>query len=296
VAAAVVAVLAALCYALCTICQHRTVTRSPDATGLAIGLVWQLGHRPLWLVGVLAGGAGLALQALALSMGQLVVVQPLLVTGMMIAIPASLLLDRRPPRPREWAYASVVVLGLVVFLLAARPEPGALLAADGMLVMSTVASAVCLIVVVALALGVGGRHRAWLLGLAAGMAFGLASALLKQVVGELAAPYAYVFTSWPFYAVLVVGGAGVVLAQVGYQAGSLTTSQPALTIAEPVVAALIGWLAFGEQLAVGPVARIGQLTGLALLSVGVLRLTVLTGPGMATTPSRRGETPAKEQP
>lgn len=283
--AALVALLAALCYALSTVCQHRVAGSAPPAHGLGFALLWQLVRRPLWLFGVLAGAAGMALQALALSIGQLVVVQPLLVSGMLFAIPASVVLQHRRPHLNEWLYAAVVVAGLTVFLIAAHPAPGGEVAEAGRLFPATAAGVGVLVVVVVLSTMLGQRNRAWLLGLAAGVAFGLASALLKQVVGELSASPASVLASWPAYAMLVVGLAGAALAQVSFQAGSLAASQPALTIGEPLVAIAVGWFAFGEQLAVGPTARAGQIIGFLLMSWAVLRLCVLTGAAPLPTTS-----------
>lgn len=275
--AAVVALVAAVCFALSTVCQHRVAGQSPPAAGLGLNLLWHLVRRPLWLFGVLAGAAGLALQALALSLGQLVVVQPLLVSGMLFAIPASVVLEHRRPRFNEWMYAAVVVVGLTTFLLAASPKAGSGLAEPGRFVTATIAAGGLLVAIVVVSLLVPPRHRAWLLGLAAGVAFGLGSSLLKQVVGLLASAPTRLLTNWASYALLVVGLAGFVLAQVSFQAGSLAASQPALTIAEPLVAIAVGWSAFGEQLAVNPTARVGQLIGFVLMGWAVVRLCVLTG-------------------
>lgn len=291
--AALVALLAALCYALSTVCQHRVAGNAPAASGLGFALLWQLVRRPLWLFGVLAGAAGVALQALALSIGQLVVVQPLLVSGMLFAIPASVILQHRRPKLNEWLYAAVVVAGLAVFLLAARPAPGSDIASSARLLPASAIAAGLLVVVVVLSATLGDRNRAWLLGLAAGIAFGLASALLKQVVGQLSATPASVLRSWPVYALLGVGLAGAALAQVSFQAGSLAASQPALTIAEPLVAIGVGWFAFGEQLAVGPTARAGQIIGFLLMSWAVLRLCVLTG--AASVPTASESSPYAEE-
>ena len=284
--AALVALLAALCYALSTVCQHRVAGNAPAARGLGLALLWQLARRPLWLFGVLAGAAGVALQALALSIGQLVVVQPLLVSGMLFAIPASVVLQHRRPQLNEWLYAAVVVAGLTIFLLAARPSPGLELAAPARLFPAVAVCTGLLVVVVVLSASLGSGNRAWLLGLAAGTAFGVAGGLLKQVVGELSGSPASVLRSWPVYALVALGLAGTALAQVSFQAGSLAASQPALTIAEPLIAIGVGWFAFAEQLAVGPAARSGQIIGFVLMSWAVIRLCVLTGAAPASIPSQ----------
>jgi len=293
VLAAGIALTAALCFALSTVSQHRAAVSSPDAKGLGVRLLWQLARRPAWVLGLVAGAAGFALHAVALSVGQLAVVQPLLVSGMLFAIPASVLLERRRPSTREWAYAGVVVVGLSLFLLAARPSGGRDLADVGVLGALTATGAALAGGTALLARGPGRRHRAALLGLAAGISFGVVSALLKHVVGELAVAPLAVLTTWPLYALLVLGVAGTVLSQRSYQVGSLAASQPALNIAEPVVAVAIGAVAFGEGLAVTPAALLGQAAGALFMAWGVLRLTALTVDPVGAPPP--GSTPHSAQ-
>ena len=80
--------------------------------------------RPAWIAGLLTAGVGLVLHAVALAHGQLAVVQPLLVSGMLFALPVSALLERRRPSGVEWLWALILVAGLAAFLVAARPSAG----------------------------------------------------------------------------------------------------------------------------------------------------------------------------
>ena len=68
---------------MATVSQHRAA-RSP-AGGHGLGLVRRLATRLLWPLGPVSGAAGLALHGLALSGGQLVVGQPVLVSGLLFA-------------------------------------------------------------------------------------------------------------------------------------------------------------------------------------------------------------------
>ena len=232
-------------------------------------------RRPLWLLGLFASGCGLLLHALALSSGRLVVVQPLLVSGMLFALPASLLLERRTPSGREWFYASAVVAGLSAFLIAANPRGGQTRADPRMLSVATLTAVIFAMSVVVLASTLGRRHGGAILGLAAGVCFGTTGALLKQVVGQFSAARLEVLTTWPMYAFLAIGIFGTVLAQSSYRAGALSASLPPLTIADPLVALAFGVAAFGEQFASNPLARSGQVGGFALMSWAALRLASL---------------------
>ena len=64
------------------------------------------------------------LHVVALRGGQLTLVQPLLVSGLLFALPVSVLLERRRPSLVEWLWGLMVIAGLSVFLLSARPNGG----------------------------------------------------------------------------------------------------------------------------------------------------------------------------
>jgi len=272
------ALLAALSFAISTVVQHRAVTSmsAPAGRRRALRLVaGVLGHRG-WLFGQAATVAGVVLHAAALRNGPVVLVQPVLSSGLVLSMAVGALVDRghperRRPHRTEWVAAAVVVLGLVVYLGSAHPSPGratgqplVLLAATGGTVL----------------LGAGawwwGRrpsapHRALVFGVVAGTGFGVTGLLLKDAV-------AHPVTSWwhspSLLALVVVGAVGFPAAQLAYRAGALIESLPAMTVLEPVVAVGLASLAYGEALA-GGWGRLGQLTGLALLTIGVVRLARL---------------------
>jgi hypothetical protein len=79
-----------------TVSQHRAARSTGPAGGHGLGLVRRLATRPLWPLVPVSGTAGLALHGLALTGGQLVVVQPVLVSKLLFALPLSLLVERKP--------------------------------------------------------------------------------------------------------------------------------------------------------------------------------------------------------
>lgn len=81
---------------MATVSQHRAARSTGPAGGHGLGLVRRLATRPLWLLGPVSGAAGLALHGVALSGGQLVVMQPVLVSGLLFALPLRLLVERKP--------------------------------------------------------------------------------------------------------------------------------------------------------------------------------------------------------
>ena len=99
----------ALCFAVSSVLQQRGASRAPKGSGLHLGLLVTLMGRPMWLAGLLAAVGTVALQALALASGPLALVQPLLVSAVLFALPASVLLEKRRPSLVEWAWALLPV-------------------------------------------------------------------------------------------------------------------------------------------------------------------------------------------
>lgn len=261
--ALVAAIGSALFAALSSVLHHRAGVRHG---GIAIVL------RPMWLSGTAVSAGGVALHTLALRWGQLSVVQPVLVSGLLFALPMSALLDRRRVRLAQLGWAGVVVAGLALFLASARPTVGRSVADPGVLALG--GGLVLLIATVALGVGMRRRrHRAVLWALAGGCGYGLTSALLKQGVGLLALGMPQVLSSWPVYALLAVGPASVAANQAAFNAGPLASSLPMLTIADPVVAVVLGAVVFGEQTASAPVSVVVQVLGFMVMTGGVIALT-----------------------
>ncbi len=63
------------------------------------------------------------------------------------------------------------------------------------------------------------------------------------------------------------------LASNAFQAGSLTASQPGLTIVDPLVASVLGVVLFGERLNVGAAALAGEFLAFAVLVASVIVLS-----------------------
>ena len=124
-------------------------------------------------------------------------------------------------------------------------------------------------------------HRAALLGLAAGIAFGLTAALLKQTtnIGTGTHPLQLV-RSWPLCARIAIGAAALVLTQAAYQSGPLAASLPPLTIADPLVAIALGVAVFKEDLNHTIAAITLQALTFATMTIAAVQLA-----RRSTTPS-----------
>ena len=122
--AALIALAAALLFALGTVLQQRVAAATPSGEAARAGFLLRLARRPLWLSGIAADGAGFVLHAAALAIGGLVVVQPVLATTVVFCLPLAAALEHRRIRARELAAAAAVTAGLACFLVVAMPSGG----------------------------------------------------------------------------------------------------------------------------------------------------------------------------
>src|SRR3954465_6689142 len=89
------AVVGAASFGLASAMQQRATKRVPTATAMDPRLFWVLVRQPTWVLGVGTVGVGFSLQVVALAFGPLVLVQPLLVTGVLFGTVFSAMLARR---------------------------------------------------------------------------------------------------------------------------------------------------------------------------------------------------------
>ena len=286
--ALVLALLSALAFATATVVQHRAATSVQVAAGRGASarLAVRLLGRPAWLAGQGAAAAGFVLHGLALRAGAVSLVQPVLASGLVLALALGALVDRRHagrplPTARQWAAAAVAALGVAVFLVAAAPAPGAATGRPAVLLIACGSSFVSLAAAWAWARRPSAPHRALALGTAAGIGFGVTGVLLKEVVGRAPTTLAAV---WPLVAMVLVGAGSIVAAQAAYRAGALIESLPPLTVLEPVVAVVVAAAAYGEKLAPGWLAHTAQLAGVLILAGGVVALARRPTADLAVVP------------
>ena len=250
-AAAGLALVAAALFALASAVQQRSAAAVPDEHARGLGLMRSLLRSRAWWTGTLADVGGYVAQAAALGLGSLLLVQPLLVTTVLFALPLGARWAGRRPRRSDRAWAAVLALALAAFVVTGDPTAGADSAGWRAWLPAWVAlgalGAVCLLGAVARR----GTSRAVLLALATGLSYGVAAALTKGVVDLLDDGPAAVLTHGSTYLLAAFLVTGTVLQQSAYQAGPLEASLPAATVGEPVVAAALGVTVLGERLQAG---------------------------------------------
>src|SRR5947209_9631024 len=111
---------AALCAAVGIVVRQRAAQGVPTgAAGRAesAALVTTLVREPSWWAGMLATVGGYAFQVLALAHGSLLLVQPLLVSSLLFALPLSAHVRRTHVSWAEWGWAALLTAALAVFVL-----------------------------------------------------------------------------------------------------------------------------------------------------------------------------------
>ena len=251
--AVVLALGAALLFAVATSVQHRAAVEVPHEQARGLRLLLRLVRSPRWWAGALLAGAGYAAHAAALAFGSLLVVQPMLVATLLFALPLSARWAGRWMSRADWWWSGLLSLALAVFLLVGRPTTGVDRAPLHAWVPAAVALGAGGAVCVAVAAVRRGTSRALLLGLATAAAFGVGAALTKSSVSLLPGGLGVLLSHWEPYALVVVMVGGGLMEQSAFQAGHLQASLPAITVGEPVVAAALGATVLGETLgATGP--------------------------------------------
>ncbi len=293
------AVLAACANALASVLQRKASRELPRTDSLSLRLIEQLLRRPVWFAGILAVIAGFLLQAAALAVGELSVVEPILVFELPLALVLASRAFHSPMHTREWASALGMTVGLAVVLYCLAPSQGN--AQVGAWFVWPAGIGANLVVVAAAVQwgrrapdavdGRGSGRRAAAFGVAAGSQFGLTAALMKGAMNHYEQGIAAVFTSWQLYAMVASGVLAMFLLQSAMHAGRLLAAQPGLTLSDPLVSVLWGVLAFGEHIRTGG-WLVFAIAGGALMagSVHILsRSPLLSGDGHAADSERARE-------
>lgn len=272
----VAALLAAVFAAVGIVVRQRATMGVPADAGVSPVMWKTLVRAPLWWAGTSAAVAGYGFQALALAHGSLILVQPLLVSALLFALPLSARLSHRQVTKGEWGWALMLTAALTVFVLLARTEPGDYAVTTAKLVILCVGAAVFVSASVLVAVRLTGTSRAVLLAIAVGVLFGVVAVLTKIVM--YAATHhgaAAVFSSPVVYVLILAGVIATVLQQSAFHAGALQTSVPTMLVLEPVVAVLLGAVVLSEDISVS-----GLVTFILPVAIAVMvAATVALGRG-----------------
>jgi drug/metabolite transporter (DMT)-like permease len=285
--AALLALGAAFFIAIGDVMHQRSAHEVTDEPVSHVALFMRLLRDGQWWLGSGVAAAGFALQAAALGFGSVLLVQALMVTSLLFALPINARLTHRRVTRWEWTWAALLAASVAVIVTVGNPTEGHSRASweTWTAVIAVLGPALLLCVIGARIWS--GPVSAVLLAVVSGALWGLFAVLTKGVVDRLD------FSSWAgfwallrtpeLYAWALVAIAGTAWQQSSFRAGPLTASLPTMTVTEPVVGSILGIVVLGETLRPGD-------AGWFTLSVGVVVMVV------ATAALARGEAASAEQP
>ena len=286
--AAMLALLAALSNALSAALQHHAspvvaADHPRRATGPGGPLISRylpvlrqvprLLRRPVWWSGWAFNTLGTLVQAAALQLGSVALVQPLMTTQLVFDLPLSALETRVRPLPRDWLAVIAVCGGVALFLSVPGAAPTVGAADRPRILAAILGAAVTVVLLVAFAAGRSSAQRAAVFGVAAGVVNAVTAILLKLTTTDLfERGIAATAADWPGYGVALTTTLGILLAQQAYAAGSLPVAVAAMTVTNPTVSYVLGRVGFHLEGAGDPGTLAVIVISLVALSAGAVTL------------------------
>lgn len=274
----VAGLLAALSFGLGWVLQQRVAAQAALAELLSWRLVLHLMRSRTWWLGIAAMICGQVLGALALQLGAVALVEPLLSTNLLFAFLIAGAMSRKRAQWHEIGGALLLSAALGVFIAVGNPSGPEHPRPSwdvGLIAVCVVGGVVLLLAAVAKSKGM--THlatEAVLLATGAGILYGL------QDVGTQAALVrldelgvrALVTSPWGY---IVIGAAatGIMLSQSAFRAARLDYSLPPTAVAEPIVGILLGMFILEDSLSLG----VGDLAVEVICLVAMIVGTALIG-------------------
>jgi drug/metabolite transporter (DMT)-like permease len=253
---------------------RKAALNEPAAPSFSINQLWALLHSRLWAAGIGTLFAASALQATALGIGAVAQVQLIIILELPFTLILASIVLGGPLKTREWTAIATMTGGVALLLYMLEPSGGDPYSAN--LTVWIIAATLNVAVIACLVL-LGRRRdgaaKSMLFGVATGATSGLIAVLASAVLSAAAVGgISGVFTTWWTYLLILTFPVGFLLLQNALHAGRLVASQPGITLANPLVAAVWGIGIFGEHVRTGG-WLVGAVAGIMLVATGVLLLS-----------------------
>ncbi len=269
----VFALLAAIANASGNVLNRKASRDEPAEDRFRLRLVTDLARTPVWIGAVGLMTLSFILAGVALGTGELASVQFIVILELPLTlIGGSWMLGARLGG-REWAAVAAMTAGVLGLVAILYPRAGASSTVAPLLwILASAANGGALIVVflVARAQPIA-VVQAIMLGVAAGLGYGLTAAFTKGFADMFSAGgLRAIFSSWQLYATVGAGLVSLWLLQNAYNAGPLAAAQPGITLVDPVVSTCWGVLVFNESVREGPILWLTALPLIALIGGAVM--------------------------
>lgn len=268
--AVLLALGAAFFIAVGDVIHHRTAHDVTDEPVGHLELFTRLLKDRQWWLGSLVSALGFGLQAAALGLGSVLLVQALLVTALLFTLLINARITGRPVTRAQWCWAALLAAAVATIITVGNPTAGQSRGAlEVWTAVIAVMGPVLVLCVVGARVWAGRPAAAVLLGVVSGALWGVFAVLTKGLVDHLDRGLWAVLTMPELYVWAAVAVAGTAWQQSSFRAGSLAASLPTMTVTEPVVASALGMLVLGESLRPGD-------GGVAVLIVAVVAMVAAT--------------------
>jgi uncharacterized membrane protein len=275
----ILALGAAFANALTSVFQRKGIELAPADTTLRLSLIRYALRRKIWLAGFGLMIISFLLQAVALHLGRLSEVQPILTTELVFLVVVLAAWFGFSMGRREWIGALCLTGGLAGFLFFADPVEGTLTPPAWAWGVTGGACIVAMGIAVLLALRGPRWWRAAMFGTAAAISFAFTAACTKLVSGYAASDWAMVYRHWETYALAVFGALAVFLTQNAIHAGPIVASQSTVVLVDPLASIFVGVSLFGDDLRTS--GAWGPLEALSLLVMFVGAVVLAHSPLVA---------------
>jgi drug/metabolite transporter (DMT)-like permease len=254
---------ASLANALTSVFQRMGVETAPPESTLKLSLLTYAMRRGIWILGFALMIVSFLLQAVALHIGRLSEVQPVLTLELVFLVAVLAIWFGFSMGRREWIGSLAAVGGLAGFLYFAHPEPGGLTPSLWGWVATGIACTAAIVLAVVMTRRGPRWWRAAMFGTAAAISFAFTAACTKVVTGVVSSDWAALYRHWQTYGLVGFGILAVFLTQNAYHAGPIVASQSTIVLVDPLASILIGVGLFGDNLRTS--GAWGPLEALSLL-------------------------------
>lgn len=248
--AVLLSVLAGFAYAGAAVLQERVAHRP-----LTVLL-----RTPAWWVTIALNAVGALLHVASLRYGPLSLVQPLGVLTLVLAVPIGAMLAGRRVSRGELRGIALTIAGLSGILLLVASS------SQGIAALTTTQFVGLLLATAAVLAALGFRRSGLFDAAAAGVAFGVSSALTQTLTLQLSGFLVY------GAAIAALTAAGTLFTQRSYRDG-LGAPLAVSTLANPIAAAAIGFALLGEGISGGLYGTVIAVACGVAAAVGVVHLT-----------------------
>lgn len=270
--AALLALSSALCIAVGDVLQQRATHCITEKSVGTVEFLRSLLRNRRWWWGVLILAASIGLQAAALGMGSVLLVQALLTLSVLFALPLNAKFSHRRVSGSEWMWAGLLTAAVIVIVTVGNPHDGRSGASLKIWAVVAVVLGPLLVACVVIGRIRGGALAALLFAFVSGTLWGVFAVLTKEVVGRLGEGRWAVIEMPELYACLLAVVGGFVWGQWAFRAGPLTASMPTLEMAQPVVAAVLGVVVLGETLNAGRAGMVALVAAGLVMTAAIVKL------------------------